>query len=82
MTEWGVVGVLIALLGLLATVVNPIITLTRSITKLTVVVERLSQDMETQRTSNGKLWAHNDEQDARISDHETRICLLEEKGGD
>ena len=82
MTEWGVVGVIIALLGLLATVVNPIITLTRSITKLTVVVERLSQDMETQRMSNGKLWRHNDEQDAKINDHETRIQLLEEEGGD
>lgn len=77
MTEWGVLGVIITVVGLLATVIKPIIDLTRSITKLTVVVENLSKDMETQRKSNSKLWAHNDEQDAKIMDHETRLQLLE-----
>ena len=40
-TLWTVVGVLIALVGLGASIIKPIVTLTRSITKLTVVVERI-----------------------------------------
>ena len=39
--EWTVVGVLIALVGLGASIIKPIVTLTQSITKLTVVVERI-----------------------------------------
>lgn len=77
MTEWGVLGVIITVLGLLATVITPIINLTKSITKLTVVVENLSRDMESQRTSTKRLWAHNDEQDEKLCDHETRLQLLE-----
>lgn len=82
MTEWEVVGVLIALAGLIATVVKPVVKLTETVAKLTTAVERLSDDMTEQRkrsmTAHEKLWAHNDEQDARLSDHETRIRLLEE----
>ncbi len=77
MSEWGVLGVIVTVVGLLATVITPIINLTRSITRLTVVAENLGKDMEAQRKSNTKLWAHNDEQDAKICDHETRIQLLE-----
>ena len=40
-TLWTVVGVLIALVGLGASIIKPIVTLTQSITKLTVVVERI-----------------------------------------
>ena len=77
MTEWGVLGVIITVVGLLATVITPIIQLTKSITKLTVVVENLGRDMEAQRGSTKRLWAHNDEQDEKIFDHETRLQLLE-----
>ena len=82
MNEWAVFGVLIAVAGFLAVVVPPIVNLTKSITRLTVVVDRLSTDLENQKKqsieSHDKLWAHNDEQDGRINDHETRIRLLEE----
>lgn len=77
MTEWGVLGVIIAVAGFLATVITPIINLTKSITKLTVVVENLAKDMESQRSTTKRLWGHNEEQDARLNDHETRIQLLE-----
>ena len=40
-TLWTVVGVLIALVGLGASIIKPIVTLTQSISKLTVVVERI-----------------------------------------
>lgn len=82
MTEWAVFGVLVAVAGFLAVVVPPIVNLTKSITRLTVVVDRLSTDLENQKKqsieSHSKLWAHNDEQDGRLNDHETRIRLLEE----
>lgn len=77
MNEWAVFGVLVAVAGFLAVVVPPIVNLTKSITRLTVVVDNLSKDMELQRKSNSKLWAHNDEQDGRLNDHETRLQLLE-----
>ena len=78
MNEWAVFGVIVAVAGFLAVVVPPIVNLTKSITRLTVVVDNLSKDMELQRKSNSKLWAHNDEQDGRLNDHETRIRILEE----
>lgn len=83
MTEWGVVGVLIALVGLIATIVKPLINLTRSITELTVVVRELKKDMADQKTSahetHRRLWEHETEQDKRLADHETRIGILEGK---
>lgn len=83
MTEWGVVGVIIALVGLFATMVKPIITLTKTITRLTIVVERLENGQREQKdsanTAHQKLWAHNDEQDKRLDNHELRIGLLEHK---
>ncbi len=83
MTEWGVFGVVIALVGFAATFLAPALKLNSSITKLTVTVERLVQDMSDQRESNSKaherLWDKNDEQDKAINDHETRITTLERK---
>lgn len=82
MTEWGVVGVIIALVGLVAAIVGPITKLTQSITKLTVVVDRLDAEQKTQRanakTSHQKLWNKCAEQDEVLHDHEHRISVLEE----
>lgn len=81
MSEWEVMGVLIAVVGFLATLIKPIVKLTSSVTKLTTVVERLSEDTEEQKNRSAevhsRLWAHNDAQDERLNDHETRITLLE-----
>lgn len=77
MSEWAVLGVIITVAGLLTTVITPIVKLTSSITKLTVVVENIRKDMEIQRGSTERLWAHNDEQDTKLNDHETRIQILE-----
>lgn len=83
MTEWGVVGVIIALVGLLAAVIKPITSLTRSITELTVVVKDLREDLDEQRAhsaeSHRRIWAKNDEQDGRLNDHEMRIGRLEDQ---
>lgn len=46
--EWTTVTVIIALVGLGAAVIKPIVSLTQSITKLTVVVERLERELDEQ----------------------------------
>ena len=83
MTEWGVVGVIIALVGLMAAIVGPITKLTQSITKLTVVVDRLDAEQKTQRadakTSHQKLWDKCHEQDVTLGEHDRRIIVLEKR---
>lgn len=82
--EWTTVTVIIALVGLGAAVIKPIVSLTQSITKLTVVVERLERELDEQsehsRESHRRLWDHNEEQDNRLDDHERRIHDIEHKG--
>lgn len=81
--EWTTVTVIIALVGLGGAVVKPIVSLTRSITQLTVVVEGLRRDMDEQREhsrqSHKSLWEHNSAQDRRLEEHERRIGTLELK---
>lgn len=81
--EWTTVTVIIALVGLGAAIIKPIVSLTQSITKLTVVVETLQEDMSglTAKNSQGhtRIWDHIDEQDTRIEDHERRIGTLEHR---
>lgn len=81
--EWTTVTVIIALVGLGAAVIKPIVSLTQSITKLTVVVERLERELDEQsehsRESHRRLWDHNEEQDNRLDDHERRIHDMEHK---
>lgn len=83
MTEWGVVGVLIALAGFIVTVAKPIISLTKSITELTVVVRELKTDMESQKAkaddAHKALWLKETEHEKMLADHETRIGILEGK---
>lgn len=82
MTEWEVVGVIVALVGLFLTVGAPIIKLITSITKLTGTVDALQKDMESLTTKNTeahrRLWEHNEEQDDKINDHESRIRVIED----
>lgn len=81
--EWTIVTVIIALVGLGLAIIKPIVSLTQSITKLTVVVEHLQDDVGGLTTKNSqshaRLWDHNDEQDGRLEDHERRIGDLEHK---
>ena len=81
--EWTTVTVIIALVGPGAAVIKPIVSLTQSITKLTVVVERLERELDEQsehsRESHKRLWDHNEEQDNRLDDHERRIHDMEHK---
>lgn len=82
MTEWGVVGVIISLVGLFLTVGKPIIKLTSTISKLDDTCERLDEQFRDFEINNKdghrRIWKHNEEQDDKINDHEKRITLLEE----
>jgi hypothetical protein len=81
MTEWGVVGVIIALIGLGTAIVKPLITLNTSIVSLTSKLEQMGDnlaDISSRNTkSHERLWAHNNEQDDTLGDHERRITVLE-----
>ena len=81
--EWDVFGVIAAIAGFLAVILPPLIRLNGSITRLTVTMERLVKDMDAQRErsheSHKRLWEHNEEQDKRLNNHETRITKLEGK---
>lgn len=81
MTEWGVVGVIVVLLGLGVSIVKPIVSLTRSITELTVTMRDFKQDLDNLTVNNTeshrRIWRHNEEQDEQIQDHETRIQIIE-----
>lgn len=81
MTEWGVVGVVIALIGLVTAIVTPIVKLTNSITKLTVIVNAMENNFDEltkdNRDAHKRIWEHNDQQDEAINNHERRIGILE-----
>lgn len=83
MTEWSVVAVLIALVGLGRAVVKPVVSLTNSITTLTVAVENLQRDLSGLTTKNSesheRIWKHEEQQDRRLGDHERRIIRMEGK---
>lgn len=88
--EWNVVGVIVTLVGLAAAVGGPVLKLNASITRLTTLLQAIEQRLDAletgakeQRThaaeSHRRIWAHNDEQDATLADHETRLWVLENK---
>ena len=83
MDEWGVVGVLVVLVGLFLSVGAPVIRLNSTITKLSTLVEglrdRQAQQEQNNSDSHRRIWKHNEEQDAVLNDHETRITILERK---
>ena len=88
--EWTTVTVIIALIGLIVTVTTPLIKLNSNITRLNVVLDSIRSELDEQkkalsaqkadsRESHRRLWAHNDEQDNTLNDHETRIRVLEQQ---
>lgn len=88
--EWTTVTVIIALVGLIVTVTTPLIRLNSNITRLNVVLDSIKAELEEQkkalsaqkvdsRESHRRLWAHNDEQDNTLNDHEARIRVLEQQ---
>ena len=88
--EWRIVEVFAALCALFLSVGVPVIRLNSSITKLTVMLERVEGDVAANRAqidaqraaakaSHEKLWRHNEEQDEQLQNHETRLQVLEKR---
>lgn len=89
MTEWGIFGVIAALASFLTVIVAPMLKLNTSITKLTITMDHMNQQLADQNAeierirvksseSHEKLWKKNDEQDDTLSDHDKRITRLED----
>lgn len=90
MTEWGVFGVIVALVGFATAIIAPILRLNTNITRLTVTAEHLVEEMrgqseemaeirEKNHKSHERLWDKNEQQDKALENHETRIKVLEER---
>ena len=83
MTELEVFGVIAALIGFAISIGSPIVKLNTSITRLIDRLNNMDDNMDELTVRNSKsherLWRHNEEQDDRLHDHETRITILEKK---
>ena len=81
MSEWTIVTVIATLVGLLATVVRPLMDLNATITRLTEVVNTLEKNISGMSAKNseshGRLWEKCGEHDELLNRHEPRLLLLE-----
>ena len=79
--EWTTVTVLIAVVGLIATVLTPAIKLNTSVTKLATLVDSLNNKISTTESNNSeahrRIWNELDGQKETLNQHETRITVLE-----
>lgn len=75
------VTVVIALVGLVVAVLTPAIKLNSSVTKLSTVVDTLTDQLRNMESNNNsehrRIEGKVDEQGEKISNHETRISVLE-----
>lgn len=82
MTEWGVVGVLIALVGFVAAIVTPIIKLNTSIVKLSTLVDNLGNQLNNMEAANSashdRIWTRLDEHTSELNEHDKRIARMED----
>lgn len=83
MNEWGVVLVIISLVGLFAAIAKPILNLNTAIVKLTEAVKELQKDMADfvngNHNSHVRIHERIDGCNEVIRNHENRLEKLEEK---
>lgn len=70
MNEWGVVVVIISLIGLVTAIITPLLKLNTAITKLNVTIQTLNDNQRDYRT---KLDQHESESIKKFEDHEHRL---------
>lgn len=91
MTEWGVVGVIVVVLGIIATVftisdryTKPTKDLTVAVATLTVTMNTLTEQLKKLDEDNDKehlaLWNKYEEEADTLSEHEARLRVIESKG--
>ena len=85
MTEWGVVGVIIALVGLVAAIAGPMNNNNGSITRLTVAVESFQRSLDKldneNRESHKVFYDRLDGHDKLLAGHDARLKHLEDERG-
>lgn len=71
------------ILGVGVTVVKPILSVVKTMTELNESIKNLADKFNMFDVANSeahkRLWRHNEEQDEKIQDHETRIILMESR---
>ena len=70
-----------SILGVGVTVVKPILEVVRTMTELNESIKNLTDKFNMFDIANSeahkRLWRHNEEQDEKLQDHETRISIIE-----
>lgn len=86
MDKWNVLLVIIELVGFLAVLMPPVIKLTKSMTKLEETLSAVSAQLSEYKTDNTaahkRIWDKVDEHGEKLTDHETRITVLEHQKGE
>lgn len=80
---WEIFLGIVALVGFCVTIATPLMKLSKTMTELNVNMQNLNQAMNTLTANNTeshrRIWAHNDEQDEKLENHEKRITKIETK---
>ena len=83
MTEWGVVLVIVTLLGFVTGIITPLIKLNTAIVKLIDSVEALDKSLgdvvESNTRTHKRIWDRLDEHSDKLSEHETKLTVIMEK---
>ena len=85
MTEWGVFGVISAIVVFGVCVGAPLLRLNSTITRLSTVLNmfqtQVDKDKECNLQEHIAIWDECEKQGAKISEHDTEIAVLKEKVG-
>lgn len=80
---WEIFLGIVALVGFVVSIATPLMKLSKTMTELNVNMQNLNQAMQTLTANNTeshrRIWAHNDEQDEKLENHEKRITKIETK---
>ena len=86
LTEWGVVGVVVTLVGLIGVFVKLTYSLSSILQKLSSAVDQLGKTVDKMDNSNAKthqrIFTQLEEHDDLLVDHDKRITVLEMKKGE
>ena len=83
MDQWGVQGVIIALISFGVLIGTPLLKLNSNLTRLNVVLELFQKQFDDEKTCNAKehneIWDKCEQQDEILAEHDKRISLIGQK---
>ena len=81
MERYDVIIIVAGLITTALTIGAPVLKLNTAITRLIVKLDSLGKDMDDlelhNHESHKRLWDHNDEQNEKLADHESRLKVIE-----